>query len=240
MRMTNTIEATVRLATAGETAAIMPLYEWLFAPPGRLPVEWDPEAAERRLADVIESDAAVAIVAERNDGRIAGVCVAYLDLNSVRFGMRVWVEDLVVAPDDRSQGIGGRLMDAARQWARNCGATHLEVDTGEARVDAQRFYARQDPEHSADRLVDGRRSVGATAPRLAQLLGRHPGVETVGPVPFRLQGPMAAAVTRVRTEEFVVRGVVDAHFASSSAAAARRADMAQDQPSIGVGEIRRT
>ena len=36
-----------------------------------------------------------------------------------------------------------RLLEAARAWARSLGATHLELDSGEARVDAHRFYERE-------------------------------------------------------------------------------------------------
>ena len=70
---------------------------------------------------------------------------AYLDLNSVRYGLRCWVEDLAVDPSRRSAGVGKALLDEAKQWARERGATHLELDTGLARHDAQRFYEREEP-----------------------------------------------------------------------------------------------
>ena len=37
------------------------------------------------------------------------------------------------------------LLDAAREWARERGATHLELDSGEARTEAHRFYERERP-----------------------------------------------------------------------------------------------
>jgi GNAT superfamily N-acetyltransferase len=73
------------------------------------------------------------------------LCTAYLDLDSVRFGPRCWVEDLAVDPGTRSQGVGHALLGAARRWARDAGATHLELDTAEARTDARRFYERERP-----------------------------------------------------------------------------------------------
>ena len=78
-------------------------------------------------------------------GELLGLCTVYLDLNSVRFGRRAWVEDLAVSPANRSQGVGKALLDAAKDWAREQGATHLELDSGEARADAHRFYEREDP-----------------------------------------------------------------------------------------------
>ena len=71
-----------------------------------------------RLVDAIDSDSATILIAVAADsGAIAGFCSAYLDLLSVRYGLRCWVEDLAVDPDRRSRGIGGELLAAAREWA---------------------------------------------------------------------------------------------------------------------------
>ena len=63
----------------------------------------------------------------------------------MRFGPRCWVEDLAVSPEHRSQGVGKALLDRAKGWARERGATHLELDSGEAREAAHRFYERERP-----------------------------------------------------------------------------------------------
>jgi GNAT superfamily N-acetyltransferase len=83
------------------------------------------------------------------DGRLVGFCTAYQDLHSVRFGYRAWVEDLAVDPERRSQGIGKALLDAAKDWARERGATHLELDSALARTDAHRFYEREGAEYKS-------------------------------------------------------------------------------------------
>jgi GNAT superfamily N-acetyltransferase len=135
----------VREASAGEEERILPLYEWLFVEPGYEPPGWDPERARGALAEAIAApDSAVLVVEDGDD--LVGLCTAYLELNSVRFGRRCWVEDLAVDPRRRSQGLGGRLLDAAADWARGRGATHIELDTGLARIDAQRFYERRNPD----------------------------------------------------------------------------------------------
>lgn len=136
----------VRAATHDEIGRVIPMYEWLFAPPGSPPPRWDRRRAEVALAAAIDShEAAVLIACEAEADEPVGLCTAYLDLHSVRFGYRAWVEDLAVHPERRSRGIGSALLGAARAWARERGATHLELDTGEARVDAQRFYEREGP-----------------------------------------------------------------------------------------------
>lgn len=138
------MSAAIREARRGEEEAVLATYEWLFAAPGSVPGGWDPGRAVAALAAAIDSDSAAVLVAEQ-EGRLVGLCTAYVDLDSVRFGRRCWVEDLAVEPEHRSQGIGGALLDAAGNWAAGRGATHLELDTGEARTDAQRFYERRGP-----------------------------------------------------------------------------------------------
>ena len=139
------MDVTVRAAIEGEEERVLPLYEWLFGEPGHVPPGWDPQRARRALAEAIAAPESLVLVADDGD-ELIGVCTAYLELNSVRFGRRCWVEDLAVDPRRRSQGVGGRLLDAAAVWARRRGATHIELDTGLARTDAQRFYARREPD----------------------------------------------------------------------------------------------
>jgi len=134
----------IREARPGEAAALAAAYEWLFAPPGHRPPRWEAERASSRLERLVAADDATMLVADA-DGSIVGICSVYLDIESVRFGRRAWVEDLAVDPDHRSAGHGKALLDAAKDWARERGASHLELDSGEARADAHRFYEREQP-----------------------------------------------------------------------------------------------
>ncbi|HEX6585639.1 MAG TPA: GNAT family N-acetyltransferase [Solirubrobacterales bacterium] len=136
--------AKIRAAMPGEVERVLGMYEWLFAPPGSVPPRWDPGRAREAIADAIADPEAAVLVAEHR-GELLGLCTAYMDLDSVRFGRRCWVEDLAVSPSHRSQGVGKVLLDAAKDWARERGATHLELDSGETRADAHRFYEREDP-----------------------------------------------------------------------------------------------
>jgi GNAT superfamily N-acetyltransferase len=136
--------AKVREAVPGEVERVLGMYEWLFAPPGSVPPGWDSERARAAIADAIADQEAAVLVAEHR-AELLGLCTAYLDMNSVRFGPRCWVEDLAVSPEHRSQGVGKTLLDAAKDWARERGATHLELDSSDVREDAHRFYEREDP-----------------------------------------------------------------------------------------------
>jgi GNAT superfamily N-acetyltransferase len=134
----------IRPAHHDEIDQLIAAYEWLFAPPGSRPPMWDEPAARERLAAAIDSDRAEVFVADV-DGRVAGFVTVYDDMDSVRFGRRAWVEDLAVDPDTRSKGLGKALLDEAKDWARGKGASHLELDSSEARPDAHRFYDREEP-----------------------------------------------------------------------------------------------
>jgi GNAT superfamily N-acetyltransferase len=136
----------IREARADDVGAIVAAYEWLFAPPGLRPPAWDPQVAAERLGRLIDAADRTMLVAE-HEGGIVGICSVALDLESVRFGQRAWVEDLAVDPGHRSAGHGKALLDAGREWGRERGATHLELDSGEPRAEAHRFYERERPDY---------------------------------------------------------------------------------------------
>jgi GNAT superfamily N-acetyltransferase len=140
-------EASVRIewASPDDAPGLAATYEWLFVPPGSKPHAWDADRAADALARVSASEDATVLVAREGD-RAVGLCTVYLDIESVRFGRRAWVEDLMVHPERRSRGIGKQLLDAAKAWARDRGATHLELDSAKGRVDAHRFYERERPD----------------------------------------------------------------------------------------------
>src|SRR5215211_3469655 len=102
--------AKVREAVPAEVERVLGMYEWLFAAPGSVPPRWDVERARAAIAAAIADEEAAVLVAEHRS-ELLGLCTAYLDMNSVRFGPRCWVEDLAVSPERRSQGVGKALLD---------------------------------------------------------------------------------------------------------------------------------
>jgi GNAT superfamily N-acetyltransferase len=138
----------IRAATADEVERLPALYEWLFAAPGARPDDWDERRAVLALRHAIDSHDACVLLAD-DDGELVGICTVYQDLHSVRYGYRAWVEDLAVDPERRSQGIGKALLDAAKGWARERGAMHLELDSALTRPDAHRFYEREGSQYKA-------------------------------------------------------------------------------------------
>jgi GNAT superfamily N-acetyltransferase len=141
-------EITITTARDGDLPAVVSAYEWLFASPGSRPPAWNEAYALQRLGQALTDERSTVFVAtdvDVEEGHIVGFCTAYLDIVSVRFGQRCWVEDLATHPQVRSQGIGTLLLDAACEWARTHGASHIELDSGDARHRAHRFYDARQP-----------------------------------------------------------------------------------------------
>lgn len=137
----------IREATTVDIPPIIDAYQWLFRSPGGVPPNWDEERAKDAITETIESEASIYFIAISSaDAHLVGICSAYMDVNSVRYGPRCWIEDLAVHPEFRSRGLGRHLIADVKAWAIERGATHLELDTGEARTDARRFYEQLEPD----------------------------------------------------------------------------------------------
>jgi GNAT superfamily N-acetyltransferase len=65
-------------------------------------------------------------------------------LHSIAHGgrSRVKIEGVQVRADRRSKGIGAIMMAHADVWARERGASFVELDSNKKRKDAHRFYVR--------------------------------------------------------------------------------------------------
>lgn len=96
-----------------------------------------PEQLAARIAELLdEGDTAVLVV---GDGP-AGLAI-------LRFRPAIWSQalecylaELYVAPALRGQGLGRALMDAAIELARNRGADHMDLGTGEQDLAARALY----------------------------------------------------------------------------------------------------
>jgi GNAT superfamily N-acetyltransferase len=77
-----------------------------------------------------------------HDGRIVGV-IGYRLQENLLYGRFVFVDDLVVEEDFRSDGIGARLLSVARAYGQEIGCRHFVLTTGLHMALAQRFYFRQ-------------------------------------------------------------------------------------------------
>jgi len=96
------------------------------------------EAFER-----VERDPNLTLVVAEIEGRVVGCLqLAVLSGISSQGGIRGLLEDVRVATDCRSRGIGEQLVQWAVTEAKARGCNLVELLTHASRVDAQRFYKR--------------------------------------------------------------------------------------------------
>ncbi|MBR1171811.1 GNAT family N-acetyltransferase [Bradyrhizobium sp. DASA03005] len=91
----------------------------------------------------VERDPNLTLVVAESEGRVVGCLqLAILPGISSQGGIRGLLEDVRVAADCRSRGIGERLVQWAVTEAKARGCNLVELLTHQTRVDAQRFYER--------------------------------------------------------------------------------------------------
>lgn len=91
----------------------------------------------------IERDPNLTLVVAESEGRVVGCLqLAVLSGLSSQGGIRGLLEDVRVATDCRSRGIGEQLVQWAVTEAKARGCNLVELLTHQTRTDAQRFYKR--------------------------------------------------------------------------------------------------
>jgi len=100
-------------------------------------------AAGEMLLHAVERDPNLTLVVAESAGRVVGCLqLAILPGLSSQGGVRGLLEDVRVASDCRSRGIGEQLVQWAVVEAKARGCNLVELLTHQTRVDAQRFYKR--------------------------------------------------------------------------------------------------
>jgi GNAT superfamily N-acetyltransferase len=132
----------IRPATLEDEDRALYLLEQLFEPPGSVPAGYTRARSSAAFRWAVQQPNADVLIAFEGDIAV-GLTSVYADIQSLGFGPKCWLQDMVVDRARRSQGIGGHLMAAAETWARARGLTHIELSSNSGRVDAHRFYERQ-------------------------------------------------------------------------------------------------
>ena len=132
----------VRPATLADEGDFLDLLEQLFDAPGAPPPGYTRERGSHGFRWAIEGEHSDVLLA-LDDNSLVGLASVYRDIESIRFGRRTWLQDLVVDRAARSGGVGKALLAAAADWARERGCTHLTLSSGLGRKNAHRFYERE-------------------------------------------------------------------------------------------------
>ena len=122
----------MRSAAHDDAHAIAALLAELAHPTDATAIPW-------RLDDV-RADGGDAFVAVDDDGRVLGFFSIARIAVVHGSGPVALITALVVAESARGRGVGRRMVDAAREWARGAGCVRLLVTSAERRADAHAFY----------------------------------------------------------------------------------------------------
>ncbi len=79
-------------------------------------------------------------VARDENGQVIGMVSAQLVISTAQGAPSAWVEDMVVSPAWRTQGLGRTLLDSALQWASDKGATRAQLLVDIENIPAVGYY----------------------------------------------------------------------------------------------------
>lgn len=139
----NDKSVSIRPARREDVAAIVAMLADDHLGRGRERVETPLPAAYYAAFERVERDPNLTLVVAESEGRVVGCLqLAVLAGISSQGGVRGLLEDVRVASDCRSRGIGEQLVQWAIAEAKARGCNLVELLTHSSRVDAQRFYKR--------------------------------------------------------------------------------------------------
>ena len=133
------------LDAVGRLGALLMRAHYAFDPQRFLAAD---ESAENGYASflghVLQSKNGVVLVAEEEDGAIAGYVYAALEPLSWKElrGPAGFIHDVAVREESRRSGIAERLMQAAAEWLKGRGAPRVVLWTAAQNADAQRLFRR--------------------------------------------------------------------------------------------------
>ncbi len=127
----------VRRATSGDAERVAPLFDAYRQFYGLAP---DLALSRRFIAERIERDESIVLLAQTADGTSLGFVQMYPTFASLRAARVFVLYDLFVAPAARRHGVARRLMEAAVGEARAAGAVAISLQTARTNRAAQRLY----------------------------------------------------------------------------------------------------
>jgi ribosomal protein S18 acetylase RimI-like enzyme len=131
----------IRQAAAADLPALVNLLAILF----RIEEDFVPDTAkqEQGLRLMLDNDnSRAAVLVAEQEGQVVGMCTGQLLVSTAEGGLSALVEDVVLLPEWRGQGIGRQLMGAIADWATKQGATRVQLLADRNNSSALAFYNR--------------------------------------------------------------------------------------------------
>ena len=128
----------VSLASQGDIPDLAELLALLFSQEQEFSA--DIHAQTAALQQIISNPAIGHILVARKNNRPVGMVNILYTLSTATGGKACLLEDMIVAPNFRNQGIGSQLIAQAIEQAKQMGCGRITLLTDAANVRAQSFY----------------------------------------------------------------------------------------------------
>jgi len=109
----------------------------------------DRDALSQVYCRGLASDLQRFLCAEEEEENIVGFCSLTIKNNLWQAGYLAHIDELVVRKEKSGRGIGGALLDAIIEAAKQAGCSRVELDSGFHRTEAHRFYQQHGFENRA-------------------------------------------------------------------------------------------
>jgi ribosomal protein S18 acetylase RimI-like enzyme len=130
----------VREAIATDVPQLCELLSLLFAQEADF--KPDAERQTRGLRLIVEQPEVGRIYCAADGESIVGMVSILFTVSTAEGGRAAWLEDMIVHPSRRGQGIGDRLLHEAINRARAAGCSRITLLTDATNNSAIRFYGR--------------------------------------------------------------------------------------------------
>ena len=134
------MSVSIRPATAADAGDLVRLLGDLFSIEADFRA--DAERQRRGLALMLADPGRRQVLVAERGGAVVGMVTAQLVASTAEGGLSALVEDMVVDAASRRRGVGRRLLEAIEAWARERGATRLQLLADRENTGALRFYER--------------------------------------------------------------------------------------------------
>ncbi|MDD5559429.1 GNAT family N-acetyltransferase [Candidatus Methylomirabilis sp.] len=130
----------VRQAITADVTQLCDLLLLLFAQEADFKPDTERQARGLRL--IVEQPEVGCIYCATDGDRIVGMVSILFTVSTAEGGRAAWLEDMIVHPSRRGQGIGERLLHGAISGARAAGCSRVTLLTDATNSSAMRFYGR--------------------------------------------------------------------------------------------------
>jgi GNAT superfamily N-acetyltransferase len=141
----------ITFATAEDLPSLADLLTLLFT----LEQDFAPqrESQLRGLRLILDDERIGKLFVLRVADKIVGMANALITISTAEGGRVLWLEDVIIVPDYRGQGLGSKLVEHVLAWAREQGMLRVTLLTDHDNLAAQHFYQTQGFQPSQMRVM---------------------------------------------------------------------------------------